>query len=414
MDETPGSGGDYVVLVDDEDPRSIEQLIQELGGSMDTVKYVYNNTHFKGFAASMSKHCVTQLSTFGGIKHYEEKAIFKAFATEDEAPWGLNRISKTGAVKGQGKNVLDLTFTYTFDESPGAGVDIYIVDTGIDTKHIDFNGRAEFGFSFDNENIDGNGHGTHCAGTSASTTLGIAKNANLIAVKVLGDDGSGGNDDILAGLDFVAQRHEQRKTQANFKGSVISMSLGSDQRSRALDQAVQAASRRGIHVSVAAGNDGQDACNSSPGFSSSQSSVISVGAIDINDQRASFSNFGECVTTYAPGVDIVSTFIDPSNPRNGRNNIINNLSGTSMACPHVTGLIAYYLGKFPELATDTAKMKQLIIDASEKIAGLANIPGDPARIVNNLGQLNPKSTGKREETGAGFKSWGRKRAARRE
>ena len=132
MDETPGSGGDYVVLVDDEDPRSIEQLIQELGGSMDTVKYVYNNTNFKGFAASMSKHCVGQLGTFGGIKHYEEKAMFRASETEDKAPWGLNRISKTGAVDAQGKNALDLAFTYTFDENPGAGVDIYVVDTGIE------------------------------------------------------------------------------------------------------------------------------------------------------------------------------------------------------------------------------------------------------------------------------------------
>ena len=131
MDETPGSGGDYVVLVDDEDPRSIEQLIQDLGGSMDTVKYVYNNPQFRGFAASMSKHCVSQLDTFGGIKHYEEKAMFRASVTENNAPWGLNRISKTGAVDAQGKTDLDLAFIYTFDESPGAGVDIYIVDTGI-------------------------------------------------------------------------------------------------------------------------------------------------------------------------------------------------------------------------------------------------------------------------------------------
>jgi len=132
MDETPGSGGDYVVLVDDEDPRSIEQLIRELGGSMDTVKYVYNNTQFKGFAASMSKHCVGQLGTFSGIKHYEEKATFRTSETEKDAPWGLNRISKTGAVDGQGKNPLDLVFTYTFNEKPGAGVDIYVVDTGIE------------------------------------------------------------------------------------------------------------------------------------------------------------------------------------------------------------------------------------------------------------------------------------------
>lgn len=131
LDETPGSGGDYVVIVEDEDPRSIPELIQEMGGSMDTVKYIYNNTHFKGFAASMSKHCVGQLSTFSGIKHYEQKITFRTSETENDAPWGLNRISKKGAVNSQGKTDLDLAFTYTFDTSPGDGVDIYIVDTGI-------------------------------------------------------------------------------------------------------------------------------------------------------------------------------------------------------------------------------------------------------------------------------------------
>lgn len=171
------------------------------------------------------------------------------------------------------------------------------------------------------------------------------------------------------------------------------MSLGSDQVSTALDNAVTAASKNGIHVSVAAGNSGVDACSSSPAFASLDSSVISVGAIDINDQRASFSNFGQCVTTYAPGVEVISTFIDPKDPANGRNNIINNLSGTSMACPHVTGLIAYYLGKFPDLANDPAGLKKLIVSASEKVASLApvkgdtSLQGDPGAIVTNLGQL---------------------------
>lgn len=219
----------------------------------------------------------------------------------------------------------------------------------------------------------------------------MAKNASIIAVKVLDAKGRGGNDDILAGLDFVARQHEERKNQPGFKGSVISMSLGSETVSRALDNAVINASKAGIHVSVAAGNAGQNACNSSPGLASSESSVISVGAIDINDQRAGFSNNGQCVTTYAPGVGIVSTFIDPADPANGRNNIINDLDGTSMACPHVSGLIAYYVGKFPELSQDTKGMKDLIVSSSEKVDSLANIPGDPAIVVTNLGQITSAS-----------------------
>lgn len=282
-------------------------------------------------------------------------------------------------------------------------------------KHIDFNGRAKWGFTFDGVRVDGNGHGTHCAGTAASTTLGVAKNANIIAVKVLGADGSGSNADIVAGLNFVISEHDRRKNEPGFKGSVISMSLGSNSRSTALDNIVTGATKQGVHVSVAAGNAGQDACLSSPGFASSDrtGSVISVGAVDINDRRAGFSNFGECVTTYGPGVDVLSTFIDPRDPQNGRKNIINNLSGTSMACPHITGLIAYYAAKFPELATDTKAMKQLIIDSSEKVPELATIEGDPAIVATNSGRLNNKRARDVKKSVGGFTAYGRKRNNRR-
>ncbi|KAF8448247.1 peptidase S8/S53 domain-containing protein [Kalaharituber pfeilii] len=388
MDETPGSGGDYVVIVDDDDPRSIPELIEELGGSMDTVKYTYNNTLFKGFAANMSSHCAGRLSIMSGIKEYERTVQFQSTAVQSNAPWGLERVSKRGAVNSEGKLETGREFTYTFDDNPGEGVDIYILDTGVQVDHVDFGGRATFGWAFDDRPVDENGHGTHCAGTAASTNFGVAKGANIIAVKVLGGDGRGGNDAILGGIDFVAQQHAARKDQPGFKGSIISMSLGSEVRSPALDNAVAAAALEGIHVSVASGNAGSDACGSSPGFASSQSSVISVGAIDINDQRADFSNFGACVTTYAPGFRILSTFIDPENPgTGGPRNVINAISGTSMACPHVTGLIAYYLNKFPELATDPAGMKNLIVSASEPVANLANIRNDPAIVVTNLGQL---------------------------
>lgn len=166
---------------------------------------------------------------------------------------------------------------------------------------------------------------THCAGTAASTTFGIAKNANLIAVKVLGTD-QGSTSDILAGIDWMLKNHEARKASGDWAGSVASMSLGSPVRSNSLDEAVAQASKNGIHFSVAAGNENQDACNSSPAGASEQSDVISVGATTINDKRASFSNFGSCTIVYAPGQDITSTWI-------GSNNKINTISGTSMACP---------------------------------------------------------------------------------
>lgn len=254
-------------------------------------------------------------------------------------------------------------------------------------NHIDFDGRAFFGFAFDNLKVDQNGHGTHTAGTAASTTLGVAKKSNIIAVKVLDAQGSGTNDDIIAGLEFVINRHESRKLEKDFRGSVISMSLGSDTVSIALDTAVKAASKAGIHVSVAAGNSNKDACLTSPAGASLTSDVFSAGALNFTDTRAGFSNFGKCVSAYAPGVVVVSTFIDPVDPANGRNNIINELSGTSMACPHVTGLMAYYLTLFPELKTDTKGLKELIVKSAESLAGLKRDDGDPGIAVLNTGSL---------------------------
>ena len=245
--------------------------------------------------------------------------------------------------------------------------------------------------------MDGNGHGTHCAGTAASSTFGIASKANLIAVKVLGDDGTGSNDDIIQGLSFIAKEHARRKTEPGFRGSIISMSLGSSQVVDVLDRALARTIAAGIHVSVAAGNSGLDACTSSPGKGSRESAVISVGAVDINDERASFSNFGPCVSTYAPGVQILSTFIDPQDPVNGQQNIINVLSGTSMACPHVTGLIASYLSVNTNLVEDPVAMKALIIANSERV-NLLPKAGDPSIAATNLGIINSSAPNRPNDT----------------
>lgn len=153
----------------------------------------------------------------------------------------------------------------------------------------------------------------------------MAKDVNLIAVKVL-SSASGSSSDIIKGLDWVITNHDQRKTQPNWAGSVASMSLGAPQQSTSIDQAVKETNSAGIHFAVAAGNDNQDACNSSPAAATTGSDVVSVGATTIQDARASFSNFGTCTTVYAPGQDITSTWI-------GGTSKINTISGTSMACP---------------------------------------------------------------------------------
>lgn len=201
------------------------------------------------------------------------------------------------------------TFTkYLYDVEGGDGVDVYVIDTGINVRHVEFQGRAEWGKTvpLNDQDIDGNGHGTHCAGTIASRKYGVAKAAHVIAVKVLGTDGSGSMSDVLDGVLWASDRATEKAQQAkaefkatgkaNHKGSVANMSLGGG-KSRALEAAVNKAVDRGLHFAVAAGNDNRDACNYSP---AGAEKAITVGASTITDERAYFSNYGQCVRCFSP------------------------------------------------------------------------------------------------------------------
>lgn len=328
----------------------------------------------------------------------------------DKTPgtWGLKRISQSSrvlSVKGQADTTATFE-SYTFkgeEDSLGAGVDIYIADTGVNIDHVEFGGRATFGWAFDNDKTDDNGHGTHCAGIAASRTFGVAKGANIIGVKVLGGEaGEGSSSDVMAGIDFIASEHERKSKLPGFKGSVLSMSLGGprlppfdDNGNPIVDpllDSLRAVSQLGVHISVAAGNENANACDTSPAFASSGSAIITVGASTIDDARASFSNFGSCVTVYAPGTEVNSTFV-------GSDTATEILQGTSMACPRklyfilvsqllllivwvdVTGLIAYNLGLYPSLRVNPAAMKGRIVgDAGRIWTGKA---GDPSILINN-------------------------------
>lgn len=385
LDETPGSGGSWDVIISEDDPRTLDDMLAAMNLTVQDVTNIYNNSAFKGFSASLSSHCVNQLEVLSsGWKTYQPQVEVKLHDSTD-GTWGLKRVSQADKVQvASNQTIRDFDFTsYEFDgavNTLGAGVDIYIVDTGVDITHVDFDNRATFGFTFDGTETDDVGHGTHCAGTAASTTFGLAKAANIIAVRVLSAE-TGNSNNILAGVDFVMQQHDQRKAAADFKGSVISMSLGTSGVSDAIDEVLKKASESGVHISVAAGNDDVDACLTSPALASQGTDILSVGAVDINDERATFSNFGACVSTYGPGVDVTSTWIkDPTLPNIV--NPINTISGTSMATPHVTGLIAYHLGLNSSLATDTAAMKALIVGSSLPFQSDKNAP-DPAILINN-------------------------------
>ncbi|KAH7026461.1 peptidase S8/S53 domain-containing protein [Microdochium trichocladiopsis] len=224
------------------------------------------------------------------------------------------------------------TTKYVYDDSAGEGVHAYIIDTGIFTEHPEFEGRASMGAAFvEGEDMtDGNGHGTHVAGTVGSKTYGVSKKVSLIGVKVLGANGTGSTAGVISGLEWAVNHANQNGWMEK---SVANISIGGLRfLGHALNKAAAAAVEAGLFLSVAAGNWGLPAELVSP---ASEPTVCTVGATDRKDVRASFSNFGDSVDIFAPGVDIISTWNDGNT---------NTASGTSMAAPHVAGLAAYMIG----------------------------------------------------------------------
>ena len=279
-------------------------------------------------------------------------------------PWHLDRVVKRDLP-------LDNTFEYNESGSCHKNKDVdihtYIVDTGIDVNHPEFEGRATWlvNFAGDNKNTDCNSHGTHCAGLVGSKSYGVCKDAKLFAVKVLNCEGSGSYSGILGGLEFVYKRHqEQLKGNPNVK-SVMSMSLGGGF-SRAINRAVEALVKSdSVYVVVAAGNEDSDACQTSP---ASARGILTIMASDKYDNRAYFSNYGACADLYSPGVDILSTVPD------GKTAVY---SGSSMSTPNLVGVLNHYLDQFPSLNMQGVKDK-MISDATKN-----HMVGNPKK-TNNL------------------------------
>jgi aqualysin 1 len=268
-------------------------------------------------------------------------------------PWGIDRVDA------------DVSSTLAGDGSGAVtNVNVYIIDTGIDTGHADLNVVGHVRFA-SGPNTDCHGHGTHVAGTVAASdndldVVGVAPGARLTGVKVLGCAGTGPTSGVIKGIDWV--------TANAVKPAVANMSLGGST-STALDNAVKASADSGVFYSVAAGNSGANACNSSPARAGTHNGVMTTAATDGDNQEASWSNYGNCVDIWAPGVSILST---------KKGGGTTTMSGTSMAAPHVGGTGALYLSRN---TTESAAAVEAQLKSKALLTGVAGKGGAEIALV---------------------------------
>ncbi|GGT31043.1 hypothetical protein GCM10010271_38940 [Streptomyces kurssanovii] len=324
-----------------------------------TALFTYR-TALRGFTADLTADQLKQVRLRPDVVAVEEDATVTAntppaSSLAPAASWGLDRIDQ---------RELPLNDEFTAAGS-GQGVNAYILDTGIDYGHSEFGGRAVFGYDAVGDGRRGQdcqGHGTHVAGTVGGSSYGVARKASLVSVRVLDCEGGGTLSGVIAGMDWVAANAEQP--------AVLNASLGGG-RSTAVNDAADALAASGVLPVVAAGNEATNACNVSP---ASAERVLAVGATNASDQEAEFSNFGSCLSVYAPGTSIVSAEL-------GGGSV--DMNGTSMASPHVAGVAALYKSGHP--TATAAEVAAWIVEKSSKdlITGIS--PGSPNRLLHTGG-----------------------------
>ncbi|MFF2525651.1 S8 family peptidase [Streptomyces liangshanensis] len=290
-----------------------------------TPRHVYRSA-LQGFSASMSATDARRIAADPRVSYVQQDAEFHAAETQANPTWGIDRVDQRD---------LPLSKSYSYASS-APNVTAYILDTGIRTTHSEFGGRASIGTDTIGDGQNGrdcHGHGTHVAGTIGGRTYGVAKSVKLVAVRVLNCQSTGSGAQIIAGIDWV--------TAHAVKPAVANMSLTAGAYAP-IDDAVRRSIASGVTYAIAAGNGDsngapQNACDYSPGR---VAQAITVGATDEADRRASFSNFGTCLDLFAPGVNVVSSYLT-------NDTATRSMSGTSMATPHTVGVAAQYLATHP-------------------------------------------------------------------
>ncbi|MFE6943752.1 S8 family peptidase [Streptomyces chartreusis] len=328
-----------------------KSLVKEYGGSVDKTF----GTALNGYSATLSATEARRLAADPAVASVEQnQRVRLADTTQTSAPWGLDRIDQAA---------LPLSGTYTYPDSAGSGVTAYVIDTGVRITHQQISGRATYGYDAvdgDTTASDGNGHGTHVATTIAGSTYGVAKKANIVAVRVLDNSGSGTTAGVIAGIDWVTANHSGP--------SVANMSLGGSA-STSLDTAVANSIASGVTYAVAAGNSSANASSYSP---ARVATAITVGATTSSDARASYSNYGSVLDIFAPGSSIIAGY-------NTSDTATATLSGTSMATPHVAGAAAVYLASHTS-ATPAAVASALTGGATANVVTSPG-SGSPNRLL---------------------------------
>ncbi len=352
----PITGRYIVVLQPGADAGAVSNKARSLGKVRNTYE---RGVH--GFSIEVSDADAQALAGDARVQFVEEDSTVAVAS----APWGLDRIDQ---------HALPLDGNYVSHGS-GAGITVYVVDTGILASHADFGGRVAPGFNATgdaNGTTDCNGHGTHVAGVVGGTTYGVAKSVTLVPVRVLGCDGSGSLSALLAGIDWILADQSNGPRPA-----VVNMSLGGDA-STALDLAIRSLLCANMTTVVAAGNGNTNACTVSP---ARVPGAMTVGASTPSDQRASFSNYGSCVDLFAPGTGIISDWY--SSPTATAIS-----SGTSESAPFVAGVAALCLEKDPTASPATISQTIITQSTAQALSGAIGASSPNRLLFSVIDTLN--------------------------